>query len=119
MQGKCSVCVCACVCLCVCVHLDSWGRSGTQICTVHIEVPETLLCTNSDQTHRSRQGESRPGCTHTLQGGGGGGGRERGRERGREGGREQGREGGREGGRERQNNIILLFLGCNLCFVKH
>lgn len=46
--------------------LDSWGRSGIQICTVHIEDPETQVYRDNDPTHRSLQAESRPNCRHKI-----------------------------------------------------
>ena len=48
-------------------YLDSWGRSGIQICTVHIENPEIPVYTDNDRRYRSLQTVSRLYCSHTLQ----------------------------------------------------
>lgn len=40
--------------------------SGIQICTAHIEDPETVVYTDNGQTHRNLQARSRPCCSHTL-----------------------------------------------------
>lgn len=47
-------------------RLGSLDKSEIQICTVHSEGLETLVCTDSDRTHHKLREERRCCCSHTV-----------------------------------------------------
>lgn len=44
----------------------SWGRNGTQICTVHIEDHQTRVYTDIDPMHHTPPVPTRQSCSRTL-----------------------------------------------------